>query len=117
MQLALDFEPGLTERYPSLLDACRATAYASGKAMKAIAADMDLSQSDLSRKLAGNPDDPRRFSVDEMVALIESTGDPLPIHWLAAKFLEPLDSKHARAVAELAKVMPQLQALMKTLQK
>jgi hypothetical protein len=117
MQLALDFEPGLTERYPTLLDCCRAVAYRSAKPMKAIAADMDLSQSDLSRKLSGDPDDPRRLSVQDMERLILSTGDLEPIHYLAAKFCEPLETQQARALGEIAKLMPQMQALMRTLQK
>lgn len=117
MQLALDFEPGLTERYPTLLDCCRAIAYRSAKPMKAIAADMDLSQSDLSRKLSGDPDDPRRFSVQDMERLMESTGNHEPILYLAAKFCEPLESQQARAFNQLAKLMPEVEALVRTLRK
>ncbi len=117
MQLALDFEPGLTERYPTLLDCCRAVAYRSPKPMKAIAADMDLSQSDLSRKLSGDPDDPSRMSVQDLERLIVSTGDLEPVHYLAAKYCEPIANQQARAVSELAKLMPQIDALVRTLRK
>jgi len=57
-QMTLDFEPGLIERFPTLLDCIRTGAYTNRNPLKTIAADMDMSQSDLSRKLAGNPDDP-----------------------------------------------------------
>ena len=51
-QLSIDFEPGLVGKYQTAMDAIRAAVYSSTRPMKAIAADMDISQSELSRKLA-----------------------------------------------------------------
>lgn len=113
MQLPLEFEPGLTERHPSLLACCHEAAVRSERPLKAIAADMDLSSSDLGRKLAPADNDPRRLSVDELVRLIEATGDLSPIHWLIERFALDDDHKQRRAQAELAKLLPNLIALAK----
>jgi hypothetical protein len=111
-QLTLDFEPGLTEKHPHLLDCVRASAYTHRNPLKTIAADMDMSQSDLSRKLSGNPDDPRRFSLDDLERFIDATGDVSPIYWLIAKYLQDEKVKHDRALEELARQLPDLLALI-----
>jgi hypothetical protein len=111
-QLTLDFEPGLTEKHPHLLDCVRAAAYTHRNPLKTIAGDMDMSQSDLSRKLAGNPDDPRRFSLDDLERFIDATGDVTPIYWLVGKYLQDEKVKQDRALQELAKQMPNILALI-----
>jgi hypothetical protein len=111
-QLTLDFEAGLTEKHPHLLDCVRASAYTHRNPLKTIASDMDMSQSDLSRKLSGNPDDPRRFSVDDLERFIVATGDVSPIYWLVAKYLQDEKVKHDRALEELARQLPDLLALI-----
>lgn len=111
-QMTLDFEPGLSEKHPHLLDCIRSAAYTHRNPLKTIAADMDVSQSDLSRKLAGNPEDPRRFSVDDFERFLIATGDVTPIYWLIERFLQNEKLKHDRALQELAKQMPQLLALI-----
>jgi len=112
-QLSLDFEPGLTERYESLIGCVRACAERHQKPMKAIAADMDLSVSDLSRKLANRPDDKRRFHLDDLQRFIEVTGDLTPIHWLVERYIESRDSKQNRAISELSRLMPEITALLR----
>lgn len=113
MQLSLDFEPGLTERHTSLLACVRECAYKARQPMKAIAADMDLSESDLSRKLSGHADDPRRLSVDELVRLVEITGDVTPINWLIERFHLDDDQKAKRAAAEFMKNLPAVLAQLR----
>lgn len=115
-QLTIDFSPGLTERHDSLLDCVRHCAYSHRNPLKTIAADMDMSQSELSRKLADNPGDPRRLSVDDLEHFIEATGDTTPIYWLIEKYLQDEDAKKRRAIAALAKAMPDFVALMKAAQ-
>lgn len=112
-QMTLDFEPGLTEKHPHLLDCVRSAAYTHRNPLKTIAADMDVSQSDLSRKLAGNPEDPRRFSVDDFERFIIATGDVTPIYWLIERFLQDEKLKQDRALQELAKQLPTILALIK----
>ncbi len=113
-QLTLDFEPGLAERHDSLLACIRQCAYTHRNPLKTIAADMDQSQSDLSRKLAGNPDDPRRFSVEDLERFIRATGDTTPIIYLVEKFMADEEAKQKAANQQLAKMLPDVLALIKT---
>lgn len=115
MQLKLDFEPGLTERHRTLLDCVRECAYKSSKPMKAIAADMDLSESDLSRKLSGHESDTRRLTVDDLVRLIEVTSDPTPVNWLIERFHIDDETKAKRAASEFLKQLPQIIATAKAM--
>lgn len=112
-QMSIDFEPGLAERHQSALDCVRECAYTHKHPLKTLAADMDMSQSELSRKLAHNPDDPRRFTLDDLEKFLTATGDMTPIYYLVEKFLEDYDLRQRRALAELVKLAPQLAALIK----
>lgn len=113
MQLKLDFDPGITERHKTLLSCVRECAYKSEKALKAIAADMDVSESDLSRKLSGNPDDPRRLTVDDLVRFVEVTGDVTPVNWLIERFHLDDEDKAKRAGTAFLKALPQMIAMAK----
>lgn len=115
-QLTIDFTPGLTERHDSLLHCIRHGAYSHRNPLKTIAADMDMSQSELSRKLGGNPEDPRKFSVGDLERYIEATGDTTPIYWLIEKYLQDEEVKQKQAIAAISKVLPDLMALLKTAQ-
>lgn len=112
-QMTLDFQPGLAERHASALDCVRECVYTQRNPLKTIAADMDLSQSELSRKLSGNSDDSRRFTLDDLERFIAETGDVTPIYYLVEKYLEDDSVKQQRAMAELVKMAPQLAALLK----
>ena len=112
-QMSIDFEPGLAERHQSALDCVRECAYTHKHPLKTLAADMDMSQSELSRKLAHNPDDPRRFTLDDLEKFLTATGDMTPIYYLVEKYLENSDLRQRRALAELVKLAPQLAALIK----
>lgn len=112
-QLTLNFEPGLAERHRSLKACARERIYAHLKPLKAIAADMDLSESELSRKLAENPNDTRDLTCDDLERYIEKTGDVTPIYYLIEKFAIDKQTKQAFAAAELAKALPHLIALAK----
>ncbi len=111
-QLTLDFMPGLAERHSSALECVRECVYTSRNPLKTVAADMDMSQSELSRKLSGNPDDSRRFTLDDLERFIQSTGDVTPIYYLIEKYLEDEKVKQQRAMSELLKLAPQLAALI-----
>lgn len=115
MQLSLELDPGLTERYPSLLEAVRAQVYGCGRPLKAIAADADMSQSDLSRKLGDNPNDPRRLTVEDLEKLIDATGSVMVVHWMVERFLQSDQDKRDRALAEIHRQLPQFLALMKAI--
>lgn len=111
-QMTLDFTPGLTERFPHLLDVVRAGAYTHRNPLKTIAADMDMSASTLSRKLGGDPDDPRKMSLEDLEKYIESTDDVQPIYWLIEKYLQAESDKQTRALRTLAQQLPDVLALI-----
>jgi hypothetical protein len=113
-QLAIEFEAGLLEQFPEFRDVVRASVYSCGKAFKSVAADLDMSVSELSRKLADNPNDPVNFPLHRLSELIAATGDKRPVYWLVEKFLEDPDSKRKRSLDQLAVLMPQIEALLKT---
>lgn len=115
MQLSLNFEPGLAERHGSLKSCVRERVYGHLKPLKSIAADMDLSETELTRKLADNPNDTRNFNCDDLEAYIHRTGDVTPIYYLIEKFAVSTETKQAFAAAELAKALPQILALARQL--
>ena len=75
---------------------------------------MDLSQSDLSRKVSGNPDDSRRFTLDDFERFLQKTGDTRPVVYLAAKYLAENEDRQRAAQAALAAMLPDLMTLIKT---
>lgn len=113
-QVEINFQAGLTDQFPNFRDVVRASVYSCGRQFKAVAADLDMSSAELSRKLADNPNDPVNFPVHLLPELIKATGDKRPVYWLVESFLEDKEAKHARAVAQLSDMLPQLQALLKT---
>ncbi len=114
-QLSLDFDPGLTERHATVLECIRACVYSNSKPLKTIAMNMDMSQSDLSRKLANNPDDPRRFSVGDLETYVQTTGDTMPILYLAQKYCADTETRQRAALAELANMAPHIHSLLKVI--
>lgn len=115
VQHTLNFEPGLAERWRSLKACVRERVYGHMKPLKTIAADMDLSESDLSRKLGSNPDDVRNLSCDDFEAYLARTGDVTPIMYLVEKYAVNPEIKKAFAAAELAKALPEILALARQL--
>lgn len=112
-QIALNFESGLTEQFPEFRDVVRASVYSCGRAFKSVAADLDMSVSELSRKLSDNPNDPVNFPLNRLPELIEATGDKRPVYWLVEKFLEDADVKRKRNLDTLGMLLPQIEAALK----
>jgi|GEM_PF-613818 len=112
MQLDLDFERGLFERFPTLMDVVRNDVEHCGKLKKTIAADMDMSPSEFSRVLADNPNDPRNFTLDMLPRLMKATGRKTPIYWLIEGFLEDPIARKARAIERLADMLPEIAKLV-----
>ena len=112
--MGLDIDPGILDVYPDFRDVVKASVYSCGRAFKAIAADLDMSVSELSRKLSDNPNDPVHFPYHRLPDLLRATGDVRPVYWLIATFIESDDVKKKRAIDHLVKLMPQLQAALKT---
>ena len=115
-QLTLDFEPGLTERHTSCLAVVKQGAYSHRNPLKTLAADMDMSVSDLSRKLGDNPNDPRKFTLDDFESYIQASGDTTPIYYLVEKYLADDDIRQRRAINELTKQLPSILSLVKQIE-
>ena len=111
LQLTFNFEPGLAQRYRSLKACVRGQIYSSAKLEKQIAADLDLSQSELTRKIGDNPNDQRNFSVDDLELYLETQKDLTPIYYLIEKYGVPEDIRRAQAEAALTRLLPELQAI------
>jgi len=105
-QLTLNFEPGLTARYPDWHATLAHAVYASRKGLSGVAADLDVSPSDLTKRLSHDENRPLR--ADQAVRIIESTGDLTPIYWLIEKFLRDADAQRVQAIQQLAELAPRL---------
>jgi hypothetical protein len=102
VQLTLNFEAGLVTSYASCREYTAARIHQQPRPQKLIAADMDLSPSQLSRKCAQSPDDSARFTLDDLERYILVTGDANPVLYLVEKYL---------AKADPAEIRRQIQAL------
>jgi len=110
-QLTIDFHPGLLEQFPAWMDCVRASVYGCGRQFKAIAADLDMSVSELSRKLNDNPADNVNFPLALLPQLMQSTRDLRPLYWLVATFLNDPEAERRRAARELSQLLPIVRAL------
>lgn len=113
-QLTLDFEPSLVERHKTCLECVRQSAYTHRNPLKTLAADMDMSETDLSRKLSQNPNDTRRFTLDDLEAFVSASGDTTPILYLAVKYLTDRQVVKQAAIDKLMADLPNVMALIKT---
>jgi hypothetical protein len=112
-QLTLDFRPGLTAQHRSLREVTAATVYGSHKGVAGVAGDLDMSPTDLTKRLNLDSAEPRPLRVDDLEKIIASTQDYRPIYWLIEKFLRDPDSVKQQAVSQLATLLPQLIELTK----
>lgn len=103
-QITINYDAGLTESYQTCREFIAARVHGQGKPQKAIAADMDYSPSDLSRKLAQAPGDSRRFTLDDLEKFVDTTGDTSPVLYLVEKYLTRTKDKIAELEAELARL-------------
>lgn len=110
MQLTLNFESGAVEIYASCREYVAARVHQMGRPQKTIAADMDYSPSDLSRKLSQNPDDSRRFTLDDLERYVQVTGDREPIYYLVERYLMEGDDDIEALERKLEKLRANRQA-------
>lgn len=108
-QMTLDFEPGVRQRFPTLRQCVHYIVLQDPRGIKQVAADCDLSESELSRRLAKRKKGhPRSCDVDLMVAIMRSTGNNLPLQWLLAEFVPSDEMRKAAAVQRLERLLPDL---------
>lgn len=114
-QLTINLEQSLTQQFPNWMDVVRASVYGCGKPFKSIAADLDMSASELSRRLSPDGDIPALM--EHLPKLIETTGDHRPIYWLVERFMENDATKQKRVVDRLSKILPEVHNLLAQIQK
>lgn len=107
-QLTLDFERGLSSLYGSGRELLQTAVHQQNRMQKAIAAEMDLSPSQLTRKLAQGPDDSARLTLDDAERFMEVTGDFSLIEYYIDRFIAKASvSKIQELEAELKRVRQQ----------
>jgi len=110
-QFDLNFDAGLTDQFPNFDDVLHAIVYSGCRPAKAIAADLDLSQSMLTRMI-NQQDHTVNFPARRLGELIAATDDRRPVYWLVEKFCQDSDAQARQNIAELAAMLPKLVALV-----
>lgn len=106
-QMHIDFTPGLMETFPDLDALIVNSAHTCGRPMKHLAADMEWSPSELSRRLSGE----LPFPANRLDDWIAATGDKRIPQWFALKHLgDPADAAQ-RALRAIAAMAPTFIAL------
>lgn len=120
MQLTLAFRPGLTSEFKTLRAVTHAAVLRTRAGVNGIAPAVDMSPSQLGRKLQGNPDDPHRtLDIDDWCHVVEElvvAGDLSPLFWLLEKFQLSTEQQKTAAVAQLAAMMPRITELLAEVQ-
>lgn len=113
-QMTINFEGGLRARYPTICDVMRASLALSKRSQKAIAADMDMSPSELSRRVNAdlNDNDTRVFNVADLDKFIKAVGNTLVIEWQIEGHMVSADDRDKRLLREFARRAPEILELM-----
>lgn len=108
----MDFEPGLTERFKTWESVLAAAVYGSRKGLNVVAADLDMSPSELTRRLNPDSDDARPLRTKDATGIIRSTEDMRPVYWLIETFLRDPEAVKQEALARLPALMEAIQATL-----
>lgn len=109
-QLTLNFDASLATRHRCLRDAVASTVYASKKGLSGVAAAIDLSPTDLTKRLNGDPQRPLR--AEDIEGIIAATGDITPIQFLIAKYMQDPEAQRTAAYGQIAILLPILASAM-----
>jgi hypothetical protein len=104
--LSLSYVPGPAKWYRNIREFLQNQIRHAGKEQAHIAAAMDLSPSDLSRKLAENEGDCRRLTTADVERYMEAELDFTPIYYWIEKYLAPRNEE------EIRQKIRELQALL-----
>lgn len=114
-QIQIDYEPGKTDQFSSLMESVRHVVYGGGMKQAAIAAGMDMAPTKLSRQMGGE----LKFSVEQLEELLDLTGDLTPIYYLIEKYVSQSGTpiRNELALKKAGKLMTELQRVMGQLDK
>lgn len=107
-QLTLTFEPGVLDRFSSLLECVTAGVYQRG--LKRVAGDLDKAPGNLSRELSGDSD--RHFSVQALERYIQTTGDLQPVYYLVARYLGDQAAAEGATLQRVESLMAEVASIM-----
>ena len=116
-QLTLDFQPSVRARFQTLRQCVHFAVLEDPRGIKQVAADCDISVSELSRRLAPTDGDPRSCDVNLMVEVMRSTKSLLPLQWLIGEFVPDEKSRLVTALSAAESLLPQLQTVIAELQR
>lgn len=108
VQLTLDLEGNLTERYRSAKEAMAAGVYKRG--LKRLAGDLDVAPGNLSVMLSG--DGQRNLDTDLLERYVELTGDVTPILFLVAKHCGDRQAARDEALNQVSVLLAELPGLL-----
>lgn len=108
IQMTLDLDTHLTERFRSAKEAMAAGVYRRG--LKRCAADLDVAPGNLSVMLSG--DGQRHLDIDLLERYVEQTGDRTPIYYLVAKHCGDSSAARDEAVERVQAMLADLPQLL-----
>ena len=108
IQMTLDLDTHLTERFRSAKEAMAAGVYRRG--LKRCAADLDVAPGNLSVMLSG--DGQRHLDVDLLERYVEQTCDRTPIYYLVAKHCGDSSAARDEAVERVQAMLAELPQLL-----
>lgn len=89
-----------------------ASVYSCPRGLSAIAAELDMSPSELTKRLNPDGSEPRPLRVDDLEKIVLATGDNTSIYWLVERFLRSDESRRSAAINQLSQMLPQLERLL-----
>ncbi|HRQ47785.1 MAG TPA: hypothetical protein PK725_12600 [Rhodocyclaceae bacterium] len=108
VQMTLDLDTGLTERFRSVKETIAAGVYRRG--LKRSAGDLDVAPGNLSVMLSG--DGQRHLDVDLLERYVELTGDKTPIYYLVAKYCGDQSAARDEALERVQGLLQELPQLL-----
>lgn len=108
IQLTLDLDTALTERFRSAKEAVAAGVYRRG--LKRTAGDLDVAPGNLSVMLSG--DGQRHFDLDLLERYVEQTGDKTPIYYLVARHCGDTSASRDEALERMQGLLSELPQLL-----
>lgn len=110
IQLTLDLDTNLTDRFRSVKECVAAGIYRRG--LKRMAGELDVAPGNLSVQLSD--DGQRNFDTDTMERYIEKTGDKTPIYFLVAKYCGDRSATRDEALERVQELLGELPGLLST---
>lgn len=104
-QLALNFEPGLAQKYRDIRECFAACVYQRG--LGRVAAALDIAPSNLSAALAGE----RNLDAGLLERYMQHFGDTTPALYMAARWLQDAGTIQKQAMAAIPGLVAELSRL------